>query len=357
MNSLAVLTFEQEQAIDVYLRKWTDIALSTKSSEPKSYIMDLVQRAYRVLGYSEPQIVFCDSPYEASLMTLNRKGDLSKQAVILIQELAEDLYNTFEPGDEGHNIALNVNLIAQVNELFDFSSQKYIYSICEKMRWWSQLSWKLAFECYFATKDLNLRFQKDLNAPETMFQRYWWLQDFNHTFYEYLAFIDFCLEVLHLKCHDLEKWFCLQKIVQECGWIFSYEDICLICNKPQIINVDSEYRLHSNEQPAIQFVDGFEVYAYHGVPIPKEYIVSGENFCKKEILISLHRHKISEILEICKVGILEFKKEKSHYDVYVSSFKADHLKNKYLLEIVDADSKCIELVKEIDVDTVENLVR
>jgi len=355
MNNLDVLTFEQEQAIDFYLRKWTDIALSTKSSESKPHIMNLVRKTYEVLGYSEPQIVFCDSPYEASLMTLNRKGE---QVVKLVQMLAEDLYNTFEVGDNGDNVALDVNLIAQVNNLFDLNSREKIYNIWEKMRWWSHLSWKLAFECYFATKDLNLRFHKSQNTPVSIFQRYWWLHDFNYSFYEYLAFIDFCLEILHLKCHDLEKWFCLQKIVQECGWIFAYEDICIICNKPQIINIDSEYRLHSDERPAIQFVDGFEIYAYHGVSIPKEYIIAGKNFCKQETLISLKHHDISEILKRCKVGSVEFEiKEKSHYDLHIFNLKADHLKNIYFLEVIDVDSKCIEFVKEIDVDTVNTLDR
>lgn len=71
MNNLDVLTFEQEQAIDFYLRKWTDIALSTKSSESKPHIMNLVRKTYEVLGYSEPQIVFCDRVHLSFAMSIN----------------------------------------------------------------------------------------------------------------------------------------------------------------------------------------------------------------------------------------------------------------------------------------------
>ncbi|GET38461.1 hypothetical protein MiSe_32190 [Microseira wollei NIES-4236] len=62
-------------------------------------------------------------------------------------------------------------------------------------------------------------------------------------------------------------------LAKECGWIFPYENTCLVCDRPIKLSFDSEHRLHAEADLAIQFADGFSMYANHGqgVWLPKKY--------------------------------------------------------------------------------------
>lgn len=82
--------------------------------------------------------------------------------------------------------------------------------------------------------------------------------------------LDFCFSVLQIP-GDLTIWEAWTSIATECGWIFADDDICLVCDRPRILSMDSENRLHAEGEPAMQFADGYSLYAYHGVIIPEKY--------------------------------------------------------------------------------------
>ena len=50
-----------------------------------------------------------------------------------------------------------------------------------------------------------------------------------------------------------------------------------MCDRPRVLSFDDEQRLHAEGAPAIQFADGFSVYAYHGVKLPEKYGVMNPN--------------------------------------------------------------------------------
>ena len=47
-----------------------------------------------------------------------------------------------------------------------------------------------------------------------------------------------------------------------------HEGLCLLCERPQYINLDQRGRLHDETGPAVSFADGFSLYASHGVAVP-----------------------------------------------------------------------------------------
>lgn len=61
---LEKLTPEQEALIPVYRDKWKAIALSTEPIN-RQKATEAVKAAYAALGYEEPEILVCDSPYPA----------------------------------------------------------------------------------------------------------------------------------------------------------------------------------------------------------------------------------------------------------------------------------------------------
>lgn len=83
-------------------------------------------------------------------------------------------------------------------------------------------------------------------------------------FYEY--FRDVCkLEV----CNQIDG---LINLANHCGWLNMYEDLVVFQHRPVEINMDDQKRIHSDHGPAIQYRDGFAIYAWHGVRIPSEWI-------------------------------------------------------------------------------------
>ncbi|MDM9380683.1 hypothetical protein QUB80_08185 [Chlorogloeopsis sp. ULAP01] len=78
------------------------------------------------------------------------------------------------------------------------------------------------------------------------------------------SWLDFCFSTLNLS-HNQKKWEAFQAVIRECGWIFTHEKTCFICDRPIKLSFDEENQLHSEEEAAIQFADGFSVHVHHGV--------------------------------------------------------------------------------------------
>ncbi|HET6943340.1 MAG TPA: hypothetical protein VFH89_14385, partial [Sphingomicrobium sp.] len=63
-------------------------------------------------------------------------------------------------------------------------------------------------------------------------------------------------------------WFTLS---ETCGWWWPMESCIVVAGRPQT-KWDDQRRLHCEDGPAIDFGDGCEVYSWHGVKVPKEWI-------------------------------------------------------------------------------------
>ena len=69
-----------------------------------------------------------------------------------------------------------------------------------------------------------------------------------------------------------QQWYeCLNQLLEHCGWFIPFEDVCIVCDRPNKFSLDSETRLHAEGEAAIQFADGYGLYYYHGVALPEKY--------------------------------------------------------------------------------------
>ena len=111
----------------------------------------------------------------------------------------------------------------------------------------------------------------------------------------YVDQIDFCISVL--KCeHDQKKWSALQSLITDCGWVFPFEKICIVCDRPTKLSFDDQSRLHAEGEAAIQFSDSYSLYAYQGVNLPEKYGRLHPNQWRAEWLLSEHNAELRRVL-------------------------------------------------------------
>ena len=211
------------QQMAVYYKQGRNSAVSTQPCD-RGLAVKALKVVYQLIGRKEPKIVFCSSPYQVLKKINSKVQPLSKY------ELYDKLLhcNPFREGmtggiDDRLNRQLNGLLRQQLHSMFNNRPHKFLLDNVIKPEFWAdRASW-----------------------------------------------FDFCISVLGGK--NQKERHLYQVLAQNCGWIFSFEKICILCDRPRALRFDNEQRLHAEGEPAIQFADGFSVYAHHGVRLPAAY--------------------------------------------------------------------------------------
>ncbi|UBF26235.1 hypothetical protein K9N68_32800 [Kovacikia minuta CCNUW1] len=226
------LTPEQEALIPVYREKWRAIALSTERID-RQKVSEAVKAAYAVINEEEPEIVFCNSPFAAYSQ--------------LKDSLLDSLVNHF---DEQLKEKQHIQLTEQVERTL------WARLVIRLLGASGSLTWKLLEPLY---SKLGSQIMDELEGqifPSLAPDR--WTSD--------ACWFDYFITAL--SCQYLsEEWAIFQALTVECGWIFPFKGTCLVCDRPTKLCFDSDGRLHAEGEPAIQFADGFSVYAHHGALI------------------------------------------------------------------------------------------
>lgn len=89
----------------------------------------------------------------------------------------------------------------------------------------------------------------------------------------WIAFYDFILS-LGAECDAkiLARFEAYKEYVKTSGWMYPYEELAIVSDRPKEIHFDLQNRLHCSTGPAISFRDGWGVYAWHGLRIPARLI-------------------------------------------------------------------------------------
>lgn len=67
------------------------------------------------------------------------------------------------------------------------------------------------------------------------------------------------------------------------AWWLVGEDVAILCERPWRLARDDQGRLHHPDGPALAYRDGFEVYAWHGVRVPRPIIAHPETLSVADI--------------------------------------------------------------------------
>ncbi len=300
------LTAEQEALIPVYREKWRKIGLSTEAIN-RQKAEESVKALYANFTNKEPKLLFFDSPYAALKIILTKfKKQVKKQQKIdyeqhpwnkLVSEIQEQLWLQLVKNDKGEPLGY---------------LKRQLESKLEPQLWYELLD-KLWIEL---KKQMNkkIKWQFPICILPQLAACGW-------------SLFDFCIAVLNCDCSQV-KWSVLQSIVENCGWIFPFEEMCFVCDRPRILSFDSQNLLHAEGSPAIQFADGFSVYCYHGVLLPEQYGKVHPNEWRSQWLLEEQNAELKRVL-IQRIG----------YDRICRELQAIELDNwqEYTLLKINAD--------------------
>ncbi len=85
-----------------------------------------------------------------------------------------------------------------------------------------------------------------------------------------LPVLDFSISVLG-QDYGIKNWSAIQKLTQECCWVYPFEKSCVVIERPNKYHFNEGERFHGEGQPALEFRDGYAIYAYNGVILPEKY--------------------------------------------------------------------------------------
>lgn len=300
------LTPEQEALILIYREKWRKIALKTGRCN-RNKVIDSIDSAYAAVDLYKPRLVFFDSPYTGLGKLDERLENLSKLGVttVLHKQWKKTCVWEGNSWDEALISSLWKELERQLErqisrELYKQLDENLRQPLTQQFR---QIEWHLYRQMendLYAPQYLKL-LDKANKRDNSIFTDITPLQElFELTVkYELLScygsLFDFCITVLSCTC-DTQKWEAYQMVVENCGWFTPFGNIAIVCERPLKICFDNEFRLHAESKPAIQFADGYSVYANQGVRLPEKYGKLHPQQWKPEWLLQEYNAQIVGVL-------------------------------------------------------------
>ncbi|WP_413755538.1 DUF6745 domain-containing protein [Streptomyces sp. MMBL 11-3] len=64
----------------------------------------------------------------------------------------------------------------------------------------------------------------------------------------------------------------LAAVARHAGWWWPYEKVAVLSERPVALHRDEAGRLDRGDGPALAYADGFELYAWRGMPVPRDFL-------------------------------------------------------------------------------------
>ena len=254
MKKIEKLTKEQEAKLSVYRDKWLRIGLATHEIDREKCKL-AIDEVYKCAGLKPPAIkIFLRSPYEGVIgawylkHALNKSGD---QVGYQVWDQVRAQVGAQVRAQVGDQVWDQVG--AQVgDQVWDQVRAQVGDQVWDQVG--AQVRDQVGDQVWDQVGDL-------INWRSVCYG----LQDAN-----WLGFLNYFSEVLNLKCVDKASG--LIMFAEQAGWYWPFENAVVITERPTLVKMDDQKRLHCETGAAISYSDGYSVYAWHGTRIPEEWI-------------------------------------------------------------------------------------
>jgi hypothetical protein len=302
-------TPEQEADIPRFREHWRAIGLSTEPVSPKA-VRRAVCDLYRAGGLPEPKmVVLAASPLRAliarSIVQVSIGGDLGRFRHIqalpravhndLLHDLASQvgerlsrrLNQRLVHGLEGYNriwIELRGQL-AEMTELAGLWASLGDQLDSRKIRWLTLIEREL--DCYIIrtvknssgleerlhagpSNTMDAELASELREDTSLFAPTFFMggQDAFR-----LALYDFAEHIgARFAPSTKARFEAYKAYVRTCGWMYPYQMMAFVSDRPTEIHLDAQQRLHCATGMAIRYRDGWGLHAWHGLRVPARIV-------------------------------------------------------------------------------------
>lgn len=267
------LTPEQEAQIPEFREKWRAIGLLTEPID-RTKAVEAVSRLYTTTSLNAPQL------------TLVLKSPMS---CLLARALLEQLLNNnfFDRLKEPHPHD-HFNWQGQPNtrsELYGINIRDLYTNLARQLAETRGWPWSVPEGQAIVAQCLTLMSElgpiQDLLKDKPIYQTtwFWGSQDVY-----WIALFDFAEHIGVVYEPKVKEHFeAYKNYTLTCGWLYPYEHVAFVSDRPELIRFDEQRRLHRPDGPAIRFRDGYSIYAWHGVRVPAWVIDTPEKITVKAI--------------------------------------------------------------------------
>ena len=312
MVQIKFFTSEQKSLIPIYKEKWKKIALSNEPINSTSATA-AIQNIYQVMGKRKPVIELCSSPQNAVAKIISNIPEIKKSSEVPISQMTwkKWILLAIKAGFKGRKIRSNQqkNSLNKLMGQLSLSSDKFLEDKIADLISQDRQTKENIEEIYQAIELRKGKTEQELNLPERniwhpkiilnvlttsylpneakseLYDKFWiesdeqiksalsrqdtsWVlpiisQFENQSLACTASWLDFCFSALNLS-YNQKQWKAFSDVVKECGWIFAYNNVCFICDRPRKLLFDGNNLLHSETEAAIQFSDGFDIWVNHG---------------------------------------------------------------------------------------------
>jgi hypothetical protein len=133
-----------------------------------------------------------------------------------------------------------------------------------------------------------------------------------------------------------------------CGWWWPFEGSVILSERPSRLMRDDEHRLHCENGAALQYPDGFAIYAWHGVRLDPWMIKEPERITPEVVLQKENQEIRRALLEIYGYPqfLADLQADKIHQDDYGVLYET-----KRLGEYLDGEDAVARFVQVVDPST------
>lgn len=279
-EKITELTPEQRKKMHEFRDEWMQIGLAKGRADVEA-CRDAVNHFYAELGYEAPTIVRVPSPMAAQVLiniiqnedlilreadgvarpeSIEPQGESEKEQNAIQQELKFQMEN---PAVENWPI--------KEPRRSRYLSDDVMDALARADAKWSSMPKHVLAQ---ALEDLpGARWEYSSTSLWGSLDSYW---------IAFYLFPHMHLRPMHTKEQmvQLNHWATLAK---NSFWWYPFEGFCIHSDRPDVIELDDEGRLHCETGPAVAFPDHWTVYVWHGIRVPEKVIEHPERITVEEV--------------------------------------------------------------------------
>ncbi|MGV7219800.1 DUF6745 domain-containing protein [Bradyrhizobium sp. UFLA05-112] len=257
------LTAEQAAALGDFRARWVAVRRSTAPAD-RGAAEQAVRLAYHVAGLAPPvRVVWCDSPLALATLAGRMSRDAGRNVRSrLVDRLRRIVASLVEARVDRKVLATVESAVNPADPLVAAATDAVMRSVPEQtltvlghLRRYG-LSWSAVCQAMLAPRS----FSSLAGGPHDL---------------SWLGVYDYLREVVGLRA-ETEPLRGLMQLATSVGWLQPHEHTCWLAERPNLLCSDARDRLHHASGPALRYPDGWSVWAWRGVEVPRWIIEHSE---------------------------------------------------------------------------------